>query len=381
MTNILDPSALISALPKYIPPDSELRQPQDALTSLIHTILTVLGFRLIGVDDSSTRGTFNDNALPDGWNTHGTGGYTLRYTHEQSSLEFVVKVSKLGSRTVINAIAIEASLHPPCCGRDSDANNLQTDKTTTLDIATNDFLSPSFFPHKLEAEGTSLVHGFISSNRVADFVSQFQLKIIQKLIPGLRKEGYTEEAEDASTNSTSQAGQSSRDGQRAPPFMPERPQLPPGFASGMPDRRNPLEIGRSDVFPDALRNPFAPPPLFPDTSGAGMFVGPDHPIFGNRQGNSPGGLGPFGGDGYLPPQPPGARFDPIFPGPLGPGGRRLGGRGGLPQRSGEPDNDEFMPPGTVSEDGGSCSEPLNNHDCNRAICSCERRNVEGEKEG
>lgn len=46
-----------------------------------------------------------------------------------------------------------------------------------------------------------------------------------------------------------------------------------------------------------------------------MFVGPDHPMFNNplglgRRGRGPGGMGPWGGDGYLPPMgaPPGARL-------------------------------------------------------------------------
>ena len=97
---------------------------------------------------------------------------------------------------------------------------------------------------------------------------------------------------------------------------------------------------------------FQPPSLFPGHHGDGMYVGPNHPIFGARRGGIPQpGRGPWGGDGYLPPMgvPPGARFDPIapepgrFPGMGGMGGRRLGGR-----RGGGPDNDEFMPPGAVS---------------------------------
>jgi proteasome inhibitor subunit 1 (PI31) len=92
--------------------------------------------------------------------------------------------------------------------------------------------------------------------------------------------------------------------------------------------------------------------------GGGMYVGPDHPIFGDvRGGNSdlddPSRI--FGGPQNLPrgAVPPGARFDPI--GPFGrlpvrpppPSGIGRGsGTGGPRNFSGEPDNDELMPPVT-----------------------------------
>lgn len=108
--DILDPSALISKLPNVLPPSKQsLQSPAEAIAGLVHTALSVLGFRLTAVDDSSPARTFDNNVLPEEWNLHGPGNYTLRYRHEQSSLEFLVKVTKLGSRTVINAIAIEVS--------------------------------------------------------------------------------------------------------------------------------------------------------------------------------------------------------------------------------------------------------------------------------
>jgi proteasome inhibitor subunit 1 (PI31) len=80
-----------------------------------------------------------------------------------------------------------------------------------------------------------------------------------------------------------------------------------------------------------------------------MYVGPDHPMFAGRGRGRDQEAGPWGGDGRLPPlgAPPGARFDPV--GPFGrgtfPGAGR--GRGGPPGTfGGDPDNDEFFPPGT-----------------------------------
>ncbi|THH13274.1 hypothetical protein EW146_g6926 [Bondarzewia mesenterica] len=340
--DVLDPSALISALPTLLPINKKrIETPYDAVSALLHTALIALGFRLIAVDDTSPAVVNLSGAFPDAWNLHGPGHYTFRYRHEQSSLEFVIKIAKLGSRTLVNAIAVES------------------DKAATLDISTADFVSSSFFPYDVSAsDAQPLVHGFISSNRVADLISQFKLKIISKLVPGLRKEGYTEESGESS--STGANAPPARPAPMTPPFAPERPFNLPFPAH--PD--NPLEIGRRDLdpFPD---NPFAPPSLFPPRGGGnGMYVGRDHPIFGiGRQGN--GGTptrGPWGGNGYLPPMgaPPGARFDPVGPGrgPLpGRGGPnpRGGPPGGVSQR--EPDNDEFMPPGAFT---ASCEVHENN---------------------
>ena len=112
MSNILDASAILSSIPNYLSSSKVLSNPQDAIAALVHTILSVLGFRLVGVDDSSSSGSFEGNVLPEKWSLNGPGNYTFRYRHEQSSLEFIIKVSKLGSRTLINAIATEASLSP-----------------------------------------------------------------------------------------------------------------------------------------------------------------------------------------------------------------------------------------------------------------------------
>jgi len=308
-----------------------LESQQDAIAALIHSAFHALSFRLIAVDDSSPASTTAIDTLPEAWNTDGPGNYTLRYRHEQSSLEFIVKVVKLSSRTLINAIAVGS------------------DKTASLDISTNDFTSPSFFPFDAQAYSPPpLIHGYISSNRVADFISQLKLRIIQNIMPGLHKEGYSE-GSDPRQSPSSPRRDSARPQPFSPPYAPERPF---GEPSHIPSR-NPLEIGRRDLDPlgvDPLAS-FSPPPLFPGGSGGdGMFVGPNHPMFGGRgRGAFPPNRGPWGGDGYLPPMgaPPGARFDPVGPGPFGPFPSNTGPRGGPPGGGNlrGPDNDEFMPPG------------------------------------
>lgn len=111
--NVLDSSALISALPQYLPQSKKtLQTPQDGLASLFHTIMGVLGFRLVAINDTSPPQSFQDNVLPDDWNANGPGNFTFRYRHDQSSLEFVLKVSKLGTRTMVHAIAVEVG---NCC--------------------------------------------------------------------------------------------------------------------------------------------------------------------------------------------------------------------------------------------------------------------------
>ena len=107
MSDILDPSALLFRLPSLLPERTILKTPQDGFVALIHTAMTVLSFRLVGLDDTNTINLYENNRLVEGWNCNAPGNYTLRYKHEQSSLEFILKISKLDSRTVTNAIAAE----------------------------------------------------------------------------------------------------------------------------------------------------------------------------------------------------------------------------------------------------------------------------------
>ena len=99
---------MLSLLPSLLPEsEKKLKSPQDGLAALSHTILSALAFRLTGIDDTSTTSNSTNNVLPDGWNNRGPGSYTFRYKHDQSSLDFLIKVSSLGTRLLFNAIATQ----------------------------------------------------------------------------------------------------------------------------------------------------------------------------------------------------------------------------------------------------------------------------------
>lgn len=104
----LDPAVLTSRLPSLLPGSAKkLNSAQDGLAALLHTAMVELGFRLVAVDEHSPPSPDLNNVLPEDWAKHGPGSYAFRYKHDQSSLEFLLKVSKLGNRTLVNAIALE----------------------------------------------------------------------------------------------------------------------------------------------------------------------------------------------------------------------------------------------------------------------------------
>jgi len=115
------------------------------------------------------------------------------------------------------------------------------------------------------------------------------------------------------------------------PYGPPNPNDPPGFEDEyeinrppgnpyiFPGGRNPYRIGDDDLNPPGLGpNPPLRGPFFGEDGGNGMFVGPNHPMFGGRQGGVPD-----------PRFPPGSRYDPIGPGGIGGGLPRGPGRGGF----------------------------------------------------
>ncbi|GBC08082.1 hypothetical protein RclHR1_00790032 [Rhizophagus clarus] len=352
-TNILAPEAVLSILDTNLKPTEEgttniiFGSGQDALAALFHSIMQAVGFRLVGLgeDDNSSEDNNISNrdsegnivGLPRGWNAQGPNSYAFRYKHPQSSFTFLIKCMRLSNKFIVHGMGIEDN------------------KTVTWEVITEDYTSPSFFPHTIDKYGVEpIVHGFISKNRIKDMINNYKINIVQKLIPGLNKPGY-EESGTITTNTTAATRQQDHiydDPLRIPTRQP--PRVPPIFddpyGGDEPSSVNPFNIGRDDLDPLGSNPIYGPPrfggggiqPFGGPSRGGGMFVGPDHPIFGQQGPRGGGGI--YGGPQPLPrgSVPPGARFDPI--GPFGPTGQPRGGFGRRGRTSGEPDNDELPPP-------------------------------------
>lgn len=346
--NFLSAKSLAKMMNASLPNASSprLATPFDAIALATHAVLLAVGFRLVGLgEDHKIDNASSDSdvtpELPAEWNQHAPN-YAFRYKHMQSSMEYLVKINRMGDKAVIMGMA------------------LGDDKTTTFDVKVDDYISAASLPFGKEpAADTSssdetrtqaLLDVFISPGRLADYSAMMRLKIIQKLLPSLQKEGYEEIGPSESAESANRSGlqtdqrdprrgiypahDSSAQGRR-PPITGEFP--PPDFEDpydmtrppGMlgHDRPGFGNIGHNDIYPmglgpnDPLRGGLGPG-FGARPGGGGMHPTFDDPLFqGPRR----------SGSGYNPQAPPGARYDPTGPGdgfPRFPGSGR--GRQGPP---------------------------------------------------
>lgn len=342
--NVLSADSLSTYITYSLPKDAspQIKNAFDAVALAAHCSMLAVGFRLVGLGEEhrieASSEPSEPRPLPSEWNAN-SGSYSFRYAHTQSSMEYLLKISRMGNKAVIMGMG------------------MGDDRTCSFDVTARDYVSEGNLPASPVSEGRSeeeakrsLQDVFISSGRLSDFGSLMRVSLIQKLVPGLHKEGYEEIRE----------GQSS---QRQPPPSrePERPNYDPLREDREPPARphplhDPLAQPRRPMpepmpgFEDEYET-LGPPrggipgggmPRYGDRDLYPQGLGPRDPLYG---GVGP-GLGPPGGggmhptfddplfagqgqrgQGYDPRQPPGSRYDPVGPGMGGhPRGAGMGGR-------------------------------------------------------
>ncbi|EKG13379.1 PI31 proteasome regulator [Macrophomina phaseolina MS6] len=348
---------MTTSLPRDASP--QLKNPYDAIALAVHAGMVAVGFRLIGLGEDHRIEARSDahepHPLPAEWNA--SSSYAFRYAHDQSSMEYLIKVNRLGSKAVILAVG------------------LGDDKTASFEVVARDYISESSLPAtplpgpeaSIENASKTIQDIFISTGRLNDLGSLLKISVLQKVAPGLRKEGYeeTSTAEGSSSNTDNNRGNNPpirgdpsaptydplREDAQPPPARPHpfdeplaaaprRPFPagdfpPPGFEDEYEINRPPRNLpgrgplgnyGESDLYPPGL-GPHDP--MTWGGVGGGLRGGPTggmHPTFDDPLFAGRGGQG-----GYDPRAPPGARYDPVNPGdqPRDPlrGGRFPGGGG------------------------------------------------------
>ncbi|KAL1987841.1 hypothetical protein VTN96DRAFT_2244 [Rasamsonia emersonii] len=312
--------------------EATIKNAYEAVALVGHACMLAVGFRLVGLgEDHRMENNTDPTVLPKEWNAQST--YAFRYAHSQSAMEYLLKLNRLGNNAVVFALA------------------LGHDKTTSFDLPVKDYISESALPLTLTSDSASTLRDvFISTSRLDDLISLFKINVIQKLAPGLYKEGY-EDTTGQEPQIRRPEEPSRRDPLRddryleparpypfddplaAPPRRPAPPGdfAPPGFEDeyeiNRPPRgyqpqpgrgRNPLTIGDRDLYPpglgprDPLRGTIGPG----GGGGTGMHPTFDDPIFGGQRGGE-----------YNPQIPPGSRYDPVGPGDGPPFGRNRGPHG------------------------------------------------------
>ncbi|GAA5901575.1 proteasome inhibitor PI31 family protein [Sporobolomyces salmoneus] len=357
----LSTDRLLSLCGSLSPPSSALTSLPSAILLLLHSIHSSLSFRLIDP------APIEDNHLPSNWTS--TSG--LKYKHDQSSLEFFISVVDLGDKLLIVG------------------NALNNARSSSFEVVKSDYFSISSLPSSSSplAPSDLATRPFSTRTRLEDFVILYRLNVLQKLVPGLRKEGY-EELDTTSSSGSSGSGQ--RDGGRLAgtrDYLPDRGGPEGVYPEPRPRGDDPLriprsggrggggrpigEIGRNDLEPLGGMGgtfggglPRGIGGFDGEGEGGGMYMGPNHPLFRERFEGDPGfgeGGRRWGGDGFLPPigAPPGARFDPIGPENGAPGS--TGPSAGLPQgtfgigRGGRQVHPDLEQPGRQGPNFGSGS--------------------------
>ena len=342
--NALSASSLSHYMAASLPSNTspQIKTAFDAVALAAHAAMIAVGFRLIGLGEDHRIDASSDSGrpqpLPTEWNAS-NGSYSFRYAHTQSSMEFLLKVSRMANKAIFMGMGIG------------------DDRTCSFDIAVRDYISEGNLPATPVTDDNSeddrkkvITDVLISQGRLSDFGSLLRLSIIQKLIPGLHKAGYEETRESQSSRREAPAAREPEQPRhdplredRQPPARPHplhdplaQPRRPGPMPDPMPGFEDEHEVfrpprggfpgampryGDRDLYPQGLG------PRDPLYGGVGLGLGPPggggmHPTFDDPLFQGQG----LRGEPYDPQAPPGSRYDPVGPGMGGPPRGGMGGR-------------------------------------------------------
>lgn len=140
--------------------------------------------------------------LPRSWNDRAEDAYTLSYKHPQSSMEFLVKLGRMGGRVSVTGMAGVSGGATGVCAESSESYadgriiECQDGEPHSFHTLLTDLVaSETFFPWPRSDESASTARpvreAFASDAKVDAFVQTFVREIVARFMPGLQVEGFT----------------------------------------------------------------------------------------------------------------------------------------------------------------------------------------------
>jgi len=276
----------------------DLRSKNDALISLLHSLLISKRFNCVGIGEQPNTSDRRSELLPDGWNDD-QSVYTLRYVNEADGKIYLLKAVAVDNTVIVSLL------------------NTSNNKVASVSFVTDSVIAEPLLD-------------FNSVYRdVPAAVSRLTTELLAPV--GVTGDGQQGPAPSRAAENRAAAVEQNRvrDDDSDPLRVPTRnPYMQPAMPYGM-DPDDPFSVGRNDLDPFGGMG-----------RGGGMLMDP-RGLLGRGIGRGTPGPGMPNMPGQLPRGaiPPGARFDPFGPdmGPRGP-------RGAGPRFAG-PDSDHLPPPG------------------------------------
>jgi hypothetical protein len=350
---------MADALPSHAKEDttSDLSSTLDALSLFAHAAMVAHNFRLIGFnEDQNIEPEIQRLAprLPSNWNDS-ISSRSFVYAHQQSSMQFIIKIDRLGAKMEIRGLAVG------------------DDRIRRIELVAKDYISSGALPLRIsktesgEEDRSDLeqkLKQVFPDVQLRALTQLFENNIIEKLFPSSSGDTNIQNRPQRPSNDNNPLRDPAPLPQPAVPHpypandplanIPRNPNLPPagdfpppgfedeyeinrpprGGAGWNPLNPSPFNIGHDDLNPpglgphDPLRGSFVGGGGLPRPGGGmggGMHPTFDDPLFaGPHRGGDDDG---FGAGGYADNAPPGARWDPVGPGglPRFGGGRGRGG--------------------------------------------------------
>lgn len=302
----------------------------DAIACLINAYMLSLGFKLLGLGETHSIDTpitsSNIKSLSKVWHQSKDSFYAFRYVFKNNNDVYLIKLLKMDKKIAILG------------------TTMGNEDTLLCDLYIDHYVQKDLFPYTNESENTPLIDLYVSNAKILDLVEKYKISILQKLIPEPK---YNNTTEEIFINSAF-----------IPASIPEeletesiKEHLPCGFNRHIKNIHvtypSPFSIGSDDLYPSGIGprpslGPYISDDIISESispcGNNGMYPDRNHPIFTHDR--------VIAHERIL---PPGARYDPISPDDkfgIGPG--YLNKPPLKYKNIGEPDNDEFLPPGVDS---------------------------------